>query len=648
MGRFESIGEHACDPYKGFYCAFVAVVVIVVSSVSIANSAAEINVWVNQGLCETPGAQVAVYSSALWTKLADYHGFASSCAANPAVGQVITNRIPLNLFTEKLPYMPRLYYTDGIDLRSINITLRDGSETLGSWTNAPGQKQRRRLTGRKLLKGGSSGGSSGGSYGHSRSNSGRSIRTSPSYRRTGTGGRMGSAVASDDGVTVTMISRTKLSNERLLESASSGYDVNGKVLLSKYKNQYKQMPSCVTGCQVDLFDSFTMEDFFADQIDPDTNEPVDNGNAVGQKPLIIDLSKRSSTLELDVTVHVKFDALAAATKGTVSQPGEPAVYNTGFPKVFVTFALTDGNPMLGLWITILVFAILGLICVAPLLMTERYEECCEHSCHKLDCDSDDEDDIKTGEMVSVSPNHYRAPKQGWNMVREMAPTHVATATVVGLTMNTVELNRPNNDYRTTDIAGSRKGSVTKIVLSNNDVNKIRGLEKMPLLAELILDSNDLGRLFGLHNSRSLRVLSVNDNNLVNLDGCESQSLISLCAKGNNLKTLSGINCPRLQDIDVSGNEIRDASGLNGFATPTLFSANLSNNDLTSLGNLSSCMCLERLDASHNDINDDNSLLALIQNCKQLKYLNITDNDIKKSTLARIKDMAGPGVQIICD
>merc|ERR1712072_1164159 len=125
------------------------------------------------------------------------------------------------------------------------------------------------------------------------------------------------------------------------------------------------------------------------------------------------------------------------------------------------------------------------------------------------------------------------------------------------------------------------GSVTKIVLSN----KIRGLEKMPLLAELILDSNDLGRLFGLHNSRSLRVLSVNDNNLVNLDGCESQSLISLRAKGNNLKTLSGINCPRLQDIDVSGNEIRDASGLNGFATPTLFSANLSNNDLTSLGNL---------------------------------------------------------------
>ncbi len=227
----------------------------------------------------------------------------------------------------------------------------------------------------------------------------------------------------------------------------------------------------------------------------------------------------------------------------------------------------------------------------------------------------------------------------------------AVATVVNDNANKnvgVIVNKHNNDYKTTDVVGSRKGSVTTLVLSMNDVNKIRGLEKMPLLSQLILDSNNLKSLFGIAKSRSLQNLSVADNNLVNMKGCESQSLITLRASSNNLKTLDGINCPRLKMIDVSDNDLVDTTKLNGYSVPCLVTANVSNNNLKSLGGLAACNYLERLDASHNDINDDNSVIAIVQNCRSLKYLNIQDNDLKKSTVARIKEMAGPGMEIVSD
>ena len=60
------------------------------------------------------------------------------------------------------------------------------------------------------------------------------------------------------------------------------------------------------------------------------------------------------------------------------------------------------------------------------------------------------------------------------------------------------INKYNDDYTNTDIAGNLSGRVTRINLHTNDVAVIRGLNRMPLLSQLDLCNNNLKNLNGLN------------------------------------------------------------------------------------------------------------------------------------------------------
>lgn len=93
------------------------------------------------------------------------------------------------------------------------------------------------------------------------------------------------------------------------------------------------------------------------------------------------------------------------------------------------------------------------------------------------------------------------------------------------------------------------------------------------------------------------------------------------------------------EINVSDNELEDVSHINNFTTPSIATIDVSNNDLKSLQSFSTLMYVTEINASSNDISDNNSILAIVQNCRNLKMLNIQDNDIKKSTIAQIREVA---------
>merc|ERR1711871_107382 len=129
------------------------------------------------------------------------------------------------------------------------------------------------------------------------------------------------------------------------------------------------------------------------------------------------------------------------------------------------------------------------------------------------------------------------------------------------------INKYNDDYTTTDVAGSYSGRVTRLNLHTNDVASIRGLHRMPLLSELTLTNNNLRNLNGLNQSRSIRKLVVDDNNLSSLMGLQSSSLVSFRARSNDIRSLTGAQAPSLQLLDCA-------------TTPSLKVLNLSNNDIT--------------------------------------------------------------------
>ena len=142
------------------------------------------------------------------------------------------------------------------------------------------------------------------------------------------------------------------------------------------------------------------------------------------------------------------------------------------------------------------------------------------------------------------------------------------------------INKYNDDYTTTDVAGTYSGRVTRLNLHTNDVASIRGLHRMPLLSELTLTNNNLRNLNGLNQSRSIRKLVADDNNLGSLMGLQSTSLVSFRARSNDIRSLTGAQAPSLQLLDCANNDIGSIDGIGVATTSFAKVLNLSNNDIT--------------------------------------------------------------------
>ena len=161
---------------------------------------------------------------------------------------------------------------------------------------------------------------------------------------------------------------------------------------------------------------------------------------------------------------------------------------------------------------------------------------------------------------------------------------------------------------------------------------------MPLLSSLDVCNNNLRSLSGLNQSRSIRKLVVDDNNLRNLDGLVSSSLVSFRARSNDLRNLSGVNAPMLQLLDCANNDIGDLDSIGQINTPSLKVLNLSNNNVTDLSRLCNLAYLEAVCVSSNDIKSVGTVIAVINSCPNLKYLDLRNNDLPESNMKQLEEV----------
>jgi hypothetical protein len=343
-----------------------------------------------------------------------------------------------------------------------------------------------------------------------------------------------------------------------------------------------------------------------------------NGNGIFFDPNN-DFSEGSQDFyEVHTSVHARYDELKAATSAE-------AGYTTEFPKIFVTFATDREDPNAVVYGTLCIISFVLMFCIQP--VSAYLASVCD--CHKDGGSSSTAPHIPHSAMSFNSSQTYDVPSRYTENVDQLA--------LVQPLQGEYYINKYNDDYTTTDVAGSYSGRVTRLNLHTNDVASIRGLHRMPLLSELTLTNNNLRNLNGLNQSRSIRKLVVDDNNLSSLMGLQSSSLVSFRARSNDIRSLMGVQAASLQLLDCANNDIGSMNGIGPATTPSLKVLNLSNNDITDVSPLCNLGYLEAVCVSSNDIKSVDSIMAMIQSCPNLKYLDLRDNDLPESRQNQLKE-----------
>ena len=586
--------------------------------------------WLNVGLCRN-SSKAKAYGSSLWMGPTDLYtqGNSEGCKSPvPDVGKASISKIATKHLVKDFPYFPRVFATDLMDIISLNVTVSYDGELLKTWTLSTtsgenGEKlvKGRRLStsGRKLLKGGSSSsGSNGPSRRDSRSHSSRYYRTGGTgvyvYSSTRYGGRKRRAVeGTAEGFVHAVYSPVAMFGERQRVPNPPKAPAGQKYApLNGYKNSYNNINSCTDyqkGCEVTMYSSLSLYEM--------------NGEGKFITPTREAETERKNPdfYQVSSTVHARFDAETAAMSDATR-------YTTEFPKIFVTFATDRADPNNAVYGTLCVLSWIMLFCSLP----------CGAACANCLCGK------KTGgysnEMVSTGGSVY-TNKLNDNQTHDIPLEYTANIdqfAVVQPMQGDYYINKYNDDYTNTDIAGNFSGRVTRINLHTNDVAVIRGLNRMPLLSQLDLCNNNLKNLNGLNQSRSLRKLVVDDNNLINLLGLASQSIVYFRARNNDLRNVSGVQAPMLQLLDCANNDIADISGISSSSAPSLKVLNLSNNNITSLTSLCNMAYLEAVCVSSNDIKNVNQVIPMINSCPSLKYLDLRNNDLPESNINQLKEV----------
>uniref|UniRef100_A0A7M4E454 Leucine rich repeats and IQ motif containing 1 n=1 Tax=Crocodylus porosus TaxID=8502 RepID=A0A7M4E454_CROPO len=214
-----------------------------------------------------------------------------------------------------------------------------------------------------------------------------------------------------------------------------------------------------------------------------------------------------------------------------------------------------------------------------------------------------------------------------------------------------------------------------INVEENNIHTIN-CEKLENLCILILNKNQLSSVCGLdgcHNLRSLELsynritrigkkiieislkklqqLIVDHNQIINTKGlCDAPTLMHIDCSFNHLTQLAGIeNCAMLQILKLQGNNLSEFPRLEnhvllrelylddnsiltveGFSLcwlPLLQFLSLSQNSLTELTPLFSCISLEKLDISNNYLSDLSSVSTWFNGCHELTELMLNGNPL---------------------
>ena len=164
-----------------------------------------------------------------------------------------------------------------------------------------------------------------------------------------------------------------------------------------------------------------------------------------------------------------------------------------------------------------------------------------------------------------------------------------------------------------------------LLLDNNQITKIEGLETLTQLEYLLLDNNQITKIGGLETLTQLKYLALNNNQITKIGGLETLTQLKYLALNNNQITkIEGIeNLTQLEYLYFDNNQITKIEGLeNLILLKTLY---LHNNQITKIEGIENLTLLQYLEFHNNQIIKIEGLENLIL----LKTLYLHNNQITK-------------------
>ena len=189
-------------------------------------------------------------------------------------------------------------------------------------------------------------------------------------------------------------------------------------------------------------------------------------------------------------------------------------------------------------------------------------------------------------------------------------------------------------------------NLKQLYLSYNQISEIKGLEYLSNLKQLTLNYNQISEINGLNNNLKLEVLYVENNQISEIKGLDNLSnLEQLHLNYNQISEIKGLEClSELRVINLENNQISEIKGLkNLFNLRNLF---LSDNEIMEIKGLEFLEKLRIIELAKNQIPDDilsklgrdsNKYVRYCQTNSQeyQSLLNSSSSFFKKITLNKV-------------
>jgi Leucine-rich repeat (LRR) protein len=167
-------------------------------------------------------------------------------------------------------------------------------------------------------------------------------------------------------------------------------------------------------------------------------------------------------------------------------------------------------------------------------------------------------------------------------------------------------------------------NINNLLVSENYINKIEGIDNLVNLRELNLSKNYINKIEGIDNLVNLRQLNLSHNQINKIEVSNLVDLQILNLSNNQLNKIEGLdNLVNLQILNLSHNQINKIEGLDNLVN--LRQLNLSITKINKIEGLGNLVNLRQLNLSMNQINKIEGLGNLVN----LQKLILGVNEINK-------------------
>jgi internalin A len=182
-------------------------------------------------------------------------------------------------------------------------------------------------------------------------------------------------------------------------------------------------------------------------------------------------------------------------------------------------------------------------------------------------------------------------------------------------------------------------NLSLLLLSSNQIQEIKGLDKLQNLSVLLLSSNQIQEIKGLDNLKNLSLLLLSYNQIQEIKGLDNlQNLSQLDLSYNQIQEIKGLdNLQNLSQLYFYSNQIQEIKGLDNLQN--LSKLYLSSNQIQEIKGLDNLQNLSKLYLSNNQIQEINNLS--IELLKRLDLIELSDNALENKL--NLSDINNPKV-----